>query len=322
MKLHFRPFLILCLVLPVLVFSLQALSAQDSPAGDCPQGQGFWKNHASAWTVTDLTLGSQSYTQAELLVILGTPPAGDASLILARQLIAVKLNVANGVDASAINATIIEADGLLAKYPGKLPYNVNPASEDGQKMVIEGSTFDAYNQGLLSAVCSQEETPEATETPESTATPEVTATPESTSIPEATPESTQTSNVQITIVIEGPVEAINVNVITIYGINVELNPNDPILTVIQIGDVVHIEGNFKGGTGTTVVIVAVTIVIVNVEVVENGGQVWRDQGNCGNPPPPWAPAKGWHKRCDQQQGGGEGDDEGNGKGKGKKHHDD
>src|SRR5262249_46034847 len=62
----------------------------------CPLGQGFWKNHSDTWPVTSLTLGSQTYTQAELLALYDTPPRGDASVILAHQLIAAKLNIANG----------------------------------------------------------------------------------------------------------------------------------------------------------------------------------------------------------------------------------
>src|SRR5690606_15355641 len=42
------------------------------------------------------------------------------------------------------------------------------------------------------------------------------------------------TDLPVTIVIEGPVETININIITIYGIEIEINPDDPILTVIQI----------------------------------------------------------------------------------------
>jgi hypothetical protein len=66
------------------------------PTNRCPLGQGFWKNHTGAWPVTSLTLGRQTYTQAELLALFDTPPRGDASVILAQQLIAAKLNIANG----------------------------------------------------------------------------------------------------------------------------------------------------------------------------------------------------------------------------------
>ena len=40
---------------------------QPTPAGVCPLTQGYWKNHSNAWPVNSLTLGSQTYTKAELL---------------------------------------------------------------------------------------------------------------------------------------------------------------------------------------------------------------------------------------------------------------
>lgn len=98
------------------------------------------------------------------------------------------------------------------------------------------------------------------------------------------------------IAIEGAVEAINANVITIYGMDFTLEPSNPILNVIQIGDVVRIEGAYEG-----LVLIAVTIVFVDVEIVVQGNEVWRDSGNCENPPPPWAVANGWRRRC---EGGG------------------
>src|SRR6266851_5149284 len=66
---------------------------QVSIANKCPLGSGNWKNNP-AWPVTSLTLGSQSYTEAELTVILKTPAGGDASLILADALIATELSIA------------------------------------------------------------------------------------------------------------------------------------------------------------------------------------------------------------------------------------
>lgn len=67
----------------------------------CPQPQGYWKNNPNAWPVNTLALGSQTYTHAELLRILrtstGSGTKADASLILGDQLIAAKLNIANGI---------------------------------------------------------------------------------------------------------------------------------------------------------------------------------------------------------------------------------
>ena len=101
-------------------------------------------------------LGSQTYTQAELLQILNTPSGGDASLILAKQLIAAKLNIAAGSDPTPVSSTITHADSLLSMFSGKLPYHVAPSSSIGQMMVSDGNTLDNYNNGLLTPGCSQQ----------------------------------------------------------------------------------------------------------------------------------------------------------------------
>jgi len=119
----------------------------------CPLTQGFWKTHPQAWPVSSLTLGSQTYSQAELLTILGTPVRGDASLILADQLIAAKLNIANGSNPAPISATIADADSLLSGFAGKLPYGVDPSSATGQAMVNDASKLDSYNNGALTPDC-------------------------------------------------------------------------------------------------------------------------------------------------------------------------
>ena len=76
-----------------------------TPSGVCPLTQGYWKNHPNAWPVNSLMLGSQTYTKAELLNILNTPVGGDASLNLAHQLIAAKLNIAAGSDPTPVSST-------------------------------------------------------------------------------------------------------------------------------------------------------------------------------------------------------------------------
>ena len=86
--------------------------------GGCTFTQGYWKNHGgtkknipNAWPVSSLTLGTVSYTQAQLIAILEAPPAGNGLISLAHQLIAAKLNVANG--ASPAPSAIADADALI-----------------------------------------------------------------------------------------------------------------------------------------------------------------------------------------------------------------
>ncbi len=285
-------------LLGLLAFSGFTAAAQ--PAG-CPVGQGFWKNTAQ-WPVTSLTLGGQTYSQAELLILLNLEVQGDASLNLAHALITAKLNAANGADVTAVSGIIAQADALLATFPDKLPYTVDPSSANGQTMVSLAGVLDIYNSGQLTPGCA----PVATATPIPTAT--LTPTPTPTGTLTVTPPSTDDDG-DIVIVIEGPVQAININIITIYNINIEVNPNDPILTIIQIGDVIRVAGSVVN-RGTTIVIVAVNIIIVDVDIVViDNSVIWRDDGSCRNPPPAWAPANGWRRRC--EPGGSRGRGRGN-----------
>ena len=107
--------------------------------------------------MNNLTLGSQTYTKMELLNVLSTAigngPKADASLILADQLIAAKLNIANGSDPAPVSNTITHADSLLSGFSGKLPYNVKPSSANGQAMVNDAATLESYNNGNLTPGC-------------------------------------------------------------------------------------------------------------------------------------------------------------------------
>ena len=115
------------------------------------------------------------------------------------------------------------------------------------------------------------------------------------------------NGLDIVISIEGPVVSIDVTVgiIVIYGIEIHVDPTDPILIALEIGDNVRVEGAVDEADtdGTTIVIVAVTVVVVDVEIYiggdgSDGGPVYRDDGNCNNPPPAWAPAWGWRRKCE------------------------
>lgn len=120
---------------------------------NCPKTHGYWKNHPEEWKVESLTLGGKSYTKAELLALLGNSTQTDASLVLAKQLIAAKLNIANGSDAAVIGSTIAHADSLLSGFGGKLPYKVKSSSVVGQAMVADAIVLDNYNKGLLTLGC-------------------------------------------------------------------------------------------------------------------------------------------------------------------------
>ena len=112
-------------------------------ANACPLTQGFWKNHPQDWPVTSLMLGTVTYTESQLLTILKTPVKGDASIDLAHQLIAAKLNLANGSNPSPISAVITDADGDIDG--GTIPEGVKTSSTLGQDMTGDASELDGFN---------------------------------------------------------------------------------------------------------------------------------------------------------------------------------
>jgi cysteine-rich repeat protein len=123
----------------------------------CPLGAGFWKNHPTAWETDSLELGKETYGKDELLAILGSPTAtegaADASLTLARQMIAAKLNVARG---SALTSEIVFAFVLrdpFFEFPGRLPYHVDPDSPLGEEMLSAAAVLERYNKGKFTPDC-------------------------------------------------------------------------------------------------------------------------------------------------------------------------
>jgi hypothetical protein len=120
-------------------------------------GQGYWKNHPGAWPVTELQLGNTTYTQDQLLAILREPVRGNGLLILAKQEIAAKLNIANGADGSCIQQTLADADALIGDL-------VIPPVGDGylhpQEVSGLADVLDDYNNGNLCAPsCDNEGSP-------------------------------------------------------------------------------------------------------------------------------------------------------------------
>lgn len=114
-------------------------------------GGGYWKNHTDAWAVSELVLGDYTYSKAELLALLSAPTQGDARLILVKQLIAAKLNVASGCDLASVQDVIGHADQLLAGLDRITlgSKKVAPSSALGRLMVADADLLEHYNEGEL-----------------------------------------------------------------------------------------------------------------------------------------------------------------------------
>jgi hypothetical protein len=117
-----------------------------APPAGCTFTQGYWKNHPESWPVASLTLGTVTYTKAQLIATLKTPVRGNGLISLSYQLIAAKLNQANGASvppevASAIAAADALIGGLVVPPAGS--GFLSPSATDSLT-----NTLDTYNNGL------------------------------------------------------------------------------------------------------------------------------------------------------------------------------
>jgi hypothetical protein len=133
-----------------------------------------------------------------------------------------------------------------------------------------------------------------TETSTPTASPTVTASPTLTLTPTVVP----TASMEVISIVEGPVQKVDGNVITIYGTPIQIPPD----TTVIVGDVVRVESSDQSGTSQ---VITVTPIAANgtppAETNPSSGEVWHDDGTCSHPPPDWAPANGWRRRCQGQE---------------------
>jgi hypothetical protein len=125
-----------------------------SVTASCVRGQGYWKNHPDQWPVNQLLLGNNAYDKEQLLAILHQPVRGNGLVLLAHQLIAAKLNIANGADGSCIEEALADADALIGDL-------LVPPVGDGYLRPGDVSALadilDDYNEGALCApACDRE----------------------------------------------------------------------------------------------------------------------------------------------------------------------
>jgi hypothetical protein len=112
----------------------------------CTYSQGYWRNHPDAWPVTSLMLGTVTYQAAELMAILDDPARGNGLVILVHQLIAAKLNIANGADPSAVQQAVTDADNMIeALVVPPIGNGYLPPAQTGDLT----ETLTEYNEGTI-----------------------------------------------------------------------------------------------------------------------------------------------------------------------------
>ncbi len=135
------------------------LTCSTLPCGSeegCTYTQGYWKNHGpegcangnneNEWPVTSMTLGNVSYTDLDLCAILHTPAKGNGLIILAHQLIAAKLNAANGSDDTTIAGAVAAADALIGDLVVPPVGSGYLSPGDAVSLIV---TLAQYNEGAI-----------------------------------------------------------------------------------------------------------------------------------------------------------------------------
>jgi hypothetical protein len=169
----------------------------------CAHTLGYWKTHPEEWPIDGVELGGFIYTKEEAFTIFDTAPKGDATYILAHQLLAAKLNIANGVLREVIEESVTAADTWLVENP----LGSKPKGKARQIGIDLAEALEAFNSGDAGpGGCDEErighqpaETPTLTATEElkffsgETNTPTASSTPTQSSTPTPTLTSTATS---------------------------------------------------------------------------------------------------------------------------------
>jgi len=127
--------------------------------GGCTFTQGYWKTHGPSPTGQNqnewppailsggMTLGTVNYTAAQLQSIFDTPAQGNGLISLAHQLIAAKLNIANGASTTAaVDNAIINADALIGN---KVVPPVGSGSLPPSSTSVLTNTLTSYNEGAI-----------------------------------------------------------------------------------------------------------------------------------------------------------------------------
>lgn len=110
----------------------------------------YWTSHPQAWPCNSLCLGHFAYNKADLAYLLRLPRQKDASLQLAAQLVAAKLNLASGLRSPEAEHWIWQADAYLGTQDFlPLAEPVNPTGALGRQLLDLAAKLESFNAGKL-----------------------------------------------------------------------------------------------------------------------------------------------------------------------------
>lgn len=120
----------------------------------CVRPADHWATDPPEWWryITKMGFGGVLYPKTDLLAFLAMDPAGDASIALAQQRIALKLNWYCGVTVDDETWALFIASGSWfyrnADADGLLPFGTDPTSPEGMDALYYAGQLQAFNEGL------------------------------------------------------------------------------------------------------------------------------------------------------------------------------
>jgi hypothetical protein len=129
----------------VLVLALLVMAGTVWACG--VRSPGYWKNHPEAWPVSSLSIGADTYTKEQAIIIMQTPGKGDKSYTLFNAVVAALLNEYSGAPVTCIATTLAQAIVWVDTYPpGSGVEGSSEAWKCGEPLYCK---LDAYNNGQL-----------------------------------------------------------------------------------------------------------------------------------------------------------------------------
>lgn len=126
-----------------------ATGTEQGGGATCVQTYSYWRTHGATWPVTSLTIGGVTYTSTQLMQALNrSTVGGNALVVLARQIIALELNEAAGVNVTGIATYMAQAQALLVGHNLNMGFVAGNTPLGAQLLAVAGQ-LERYNQGLM-----------------------------------------------------------------------------------------------------------------------------------------------------------------------------
>ena len=139
--------------LPELGASAKAGSVP-TPSVTCPKDMFDWLDTTATWPLSSIGVGDQTYTRDQLTRLFDDEDleASDASIALASEIVAAKLNRARGITWQPLADLLARAEAVLAGQ-GALPIGLDAETAAGRLPLQLAESLASYNEGDVTSSC-------------------------------------------------------------------------------------------------------------------------------------------------------------------------